>query len=84
LLRTIAVPTPAYNLSVANGEFDQAVLTKRKHWGVRFRDYRVSKSKQGDFNRQSDQANLCLFGGPISYQPTINLAEQDLQVKSIL
>jgi hypothetical protein len=32
LLRTIAVPTPAHNLSVANSEFDQVVLTKRKHW----------------------------------------------------
>jgi hypothetical protein len=45
LLRTIAVPTQAHNLSVANSDFDQVELTKRKHWGVRFRDYRVSKPK---------------------------------------
>jgi len=52
LLITIAVPIPADNLSVANDEFDQVVLTWRKHWGVRFRDFRVSKPKQGDLNRR--------------------------------
>jgi predicted phage gp36 major capsid-like protein len=44
------VPTLANNLSVANGEFDQVALTKRNRWGVRFRDYRVSKPKQCEFN----------------------------------
>jgi hypothetical protein len=32
---------------------------------------------------ESDQANLCLFRGSISYQP-LNLEQQHLQVKSIL
>jgi hypothetical protein len=31
LLRTIAVPSLANNLSVANGEFDQGVMIKKNH-----------------------------------------------------
>jgi hypothetical protein len=49
MLITIAVPVLAENLSIANGEFDHVALIKRNHWGVRFRDYQVSKPKQGDF-----------------------------------
>jgi hypothetical protein len=52
LLTTIAVPALADNLNVANGEFDHVVLVKKNHWGVRFRDYQVSKPKQGDVNRR--------------------------------
>src|SRR5262249_53401286 len=52
LLRTIAMPSLANNLSVANDEFDQVVMIQRNHGGVRFRDYRVSKPKQDDFNRR--------------------------------
>jgi hypothetical protein len=68
LLRTIAVPTLANNLNVANGEFDQVVLTMRNRW--------VSVSGIIEFqnrNRvmsivESDRVNICLFGGSISYQ----------------
>src|SRR5262245_65557155 len=52
LLRTITMPSLAKDLSVANDEFDQGWLIKGNHWGVRFRDYRVSKTNHGNFNRR--------------------------------
>jgi hypothetical protein len=63
VLRTIAMPMLANNLSIASDGFDQAVLTKETIGGVRFRDYRVSKPKQGDFNSWVLSGNLCLFWG---------------------
>jgi len=32
MLRTIAVPTMANSLSVANGEFDQVAMIRRNRW----------------------------------------------------
>src|SRR5262249_39763364 len=52
LLRTIAMPSLAKDLNIANSEFDQGWLIKGNHRGVRFRDYRVSKTNQGKFNRR--------------------------------
>ncbi|HKQ78560.1 MAG TPA: hypothetical protein VJ810_32980 [Blastocatellia bacterium] len=46
------MPSLAKDLSVANGEFDQGLSIKGNHWGVRFREYQVSKMNQGNFNRR--------------------------------
>jgi hypothetical protein len=67
------MPMPADNLSVANDEFDQVALTWRKHWGVRFRDFRVSKPKQGDLNRRVRAGELTSHLGD---QYHINVAQQ--------
>jgi hypothetical protein len=74
------MPSLANNLSVANDEFDQVVMIQRNHGGVRFRDYRVSKPKQGDFNRRVRSGeSMSLFGD----KSHINIAQQFLCVKNV-
>jgi hypothetical protein len=68
LLRTIAVPALANNLNVANGEFDQLVLTKRNRW-VSVSGIIEFQNRNSDISIvESDQVNICLFGDSISYQ----------------
>jgi hypothetical protein len=77
LLRTIAMPMPANNLSVATGEFDQAVLT-RETIGVSVSGIIEFQNRNGVIlTAELDQGLYFSFG----HQAHINLAQQQLYAK---
>jgi hypothetical protein len=80
LLRTIAMPIPAHNLSVANGEFDQAILT-RETIGVSVSGIVEFQNRNRVISTvESDQGIYFSFGFLLWDQAHINLAQQQQQL----
>jgi hypothetical protein len=76
LLRTIAMPIPANSLSVANDEFDQAVLT-RETIGVSVSGIIEFQNRNRVISTvESDQGIYFSFGSLLWDQAHINLAQQ--------